>query len=181
MFCGQEQRKSRMAHVGSFMGGERQRHNVRAINRTEGHCEYASISGGGSPDDCDEHGHAVNPIVDETHNYGWTDYRSISWWKFPARPLLKPSARAKMTIGTLHVKVVEARGLMSRDFAGKSDPFAELELTGRYDGLPLCSFPAQGYAQLLVMPLIEGLLIAWSCKSVMYGTKVHECVVSSKL
>ncbi|CAM9514245.1 unnamed protein product [Ectocarpus sp. 8 AP-2014] len=102
------------------------------MNHAGGQHEYACIAGGENHDGCDERGNAVNPIVDEADHYGWMDYRSISGWKFPAWPLLQPSTRAKMTIGTLHVKVVEARGLISRDFAGRSDPFAELELTGRY-------------------------------------------------
>lgn len=33
---------------------------------------------------------------------------------------------------TLHVRVAEARGLMARDFAGRSDPFVVLDLTGRF-------------------------------------------------
>lgn len=33
---------------------------------------------------------------------------------------------------TLHVRVAEARGLMARDFAGRSDPFVVLDLTGRW-------------------------------------------------
>ncbi|CAN0056858.1 unnamed protein product [Scytosiphon promiscuus] len=38
-----------------------------------------------------------------------------------------------MSIGILHVKVVEARGLMARDgILGRSDPYAKLEVTGRY-------------------------------------------------
>ena len=32
----------------------------------------------------------------------------------------------------LHVRVVEARGLMAADMSGKSDPFVKLSLTGRY-------------------------------------------------
>jgi len=33
----------------------------------------------------------------------------------------------------LHVKVVEARGLMARDgLLGRSDPYVKLDLTGRY-------------------------------------------------
>ncbi|CBJ30628.1 conserved unknown protein [Ectocarpus siliculosus] len=114
------------------MGHVQPGHDGTAMNHAGGQHEYACIAGGENHDGCDERGNAVNPIVDEADNYGWMDYRSISGWKFPAWPLLQPSTRAKMTIGTLHAKVVEARGLISRDFAGRSDPFAELELTGRY-------------------------------------------------
>lgn len=38
---------------------------------------------------------------------------------------------------TLHVRVAEARGLMARDFAGRSDPFVVLDLTGRLFALRL--------------------------------------------
>ncbi|CAM9100122.1 unnamed protein product, partial [Laminaria digitata] len=64
--------------------------------------------------------------------YGVTDFRSIARWKFAARPFLAPEEQAKMTIGVLHVKVVEARGLMARDMCGKSDPYVKLSLTGRH-------------------------------------------------
>lgn len=74
-------------------------HDGTAMNHAGGQHEYACIAGGENHDGCDERGNAVNPIVDEADNYGWMDYRSISGWKFPAWPLLKPSTRAKMTIG----------------------------------------------------------------------------------
>lgn len=33
---------------------------------------------------------------------------------------------------TLHVRVLEARGLRAADFRGRSDPYVKLCLTGRY-------------------------------------------------
>ncbi|CAM9416791.1 unnamed protein product [Hapterophycus canaliculatus] len=69
----------------------------------------------------------------ERELYGVWDYRSIKQWTFAARALLRQRRRAKISIGILHVKVVEARGLMARDgILGRSDPYAKLEITGRY-------------------------------------------------
>ncbi|CAM9478050.1 unnamed protein product [Ectocarpus sp. 4 AP-2014] len=80
----------------------------------------------------DTHGRSnADELYEE--RYGVKDYRSFKPWMFPARVLLKAKRKATISIGILHVKVVEARGLMARDgMLGKSDPYVNLALTGRY-------------------------------------------------
>eukprot|EP00903_Cladosiphon_okamuranus_P009643 g9176.t1 len=78
----------------------------------------------------------TNANIEENRSseqYGVSDYRTIKPCVFAARVLLRPKRRAKISIGTLHVKVVEARGLMARDALGwRSDPYVKLDLSGRY-------------------------------------------------
>ncbi|CAM9674524.1 unnamed protein product, partial [Discosporangium mesarthrocarpum] len=68
----------------------------------------------------------------KAESYGLTDYRRTLRSHFVLQPFLDKEYKNSLSIGTLYVKVIEARGLLPSDLNGRSDPYVNLCVSGRY-------------------------------------------------